>query len=251
MKNDESDFINSPVAVHKSILGIGTTKQAMKQGTVRWSIQEFFTIPNTFYLPDLPIRLLLPQLWSQANAHLEAHSNTDAHRITLEWGDHIKTIPLNTSNIGLFWSATGYNKAKPVLQALIALLHEERYCMEAHLIPSNDEPSEEPSNQESISLPTVQPDMPPLTTVLKGDADTDNEPHVIEFDLEHLPLVKDENTSTSRSSCLRQPFCPVVALALSTRTCPVPDNPGHGTSRKVTQGPGELQDTTVCSLPLR
>jgi hypothetical protein len=92
MTNDESDFINSPVTVHKNILGIGATK-AVKQGTVRWLIQddhgavEFFTILNTFYVPDLPIRLLSSQHWSQANAHLDAHSDTDAHRITPEWGD--------------------------------------------------------------------------------------------------------------------------------------------------------------------
>jgi hypothetical protein len=195
MTNDESDFIDSPVTVHKSILDIGATK-AVKQGTVRWSIQddhgavEFFTIPNTFYVPDLPIRLLSPQHWSQANTHVEAHFDTDAHRITLEWGDHVKTIPLNTSNVGVFRSATGYNKAKPVLQALTALLHEEQYCMEAHLIPPNDEPSEEPSNQ--ISLPTAQPDIPPFNTVLEGDTDTVNEPQIVEFDLEDLPHVESE-----------------------------------------------------------
>jgi hypothetical protein len=56
----------------------------------------------------------------------------------------------------------------------------------------DDEPSKEPSKQESISLPTAQPDMPPPTTVLKGDVNTDDEPHEIDFDLEHLPLVEDK-----------------------------------------------------------
>jgi hypothetical protein len=64
--------------------------------------------------------------------------------------------------------------------------------MEAHLIPPDDEPSAEPGSQESISLPTTQPNMTPLTTVLEGDTETDDEPHLIEFDLEHLPLVEDE-----------------------------------------------------------
>jgi hypothetical protein len=198
MTNDESDFIDTPVTVQKSILGIGSTK-ALKQGTVRWSIQDdqgavdYFTIPNTFYVPDLPIRLLSPQHWSQANDHLDAHSDTDAHRITLEWGNHIKTIPLNTSNVGVFRSTTGYNKAKPVLQALTALLHEEQYCTNAHLIPPDDEPSEEPSNQESTSLSEAPHETPIApTTFLEGGLHANSQPHEIDFDLEQLPLVEDD-----------------------------------------------------------
>lgn len=92
MTNDEKDFVDTPSTVHKSILGIGRTK-ALKKGIVRWNVEddqgqvETFELPDTLLVPNLPTRLLSPQHWAQTNNHIQAHSDTNAHRITLEWND--------------------------------------------------------------------------------------------------------------------------------------------------------------------
>jgi hypothetical protein len=123
-------FIDTPVTVHADVLGIGKVSAA-KLGTIKWSIEDdegkvhTFHIPDSYFVPDLPIRFLSPQHWAQINRNLNAHSDTNAERITLEWDSSIKTVPLNAANVGIICSASGFRKAKPVITALNALLPTE------------------------------------------------------------------------------------------------------------------------------
>ena len=104
MMNQESDLFDT-ITVHWDILGIGSV-QAVKMGTFYLRLQNNqgmvheHLIPDSYYSPDMPIWLLSPQHWTQVNCHLNAHSDTNADHITLEWDDHIHTIPLSASNIG-------------------------------------------------------------------------------------------------------------------------------------------------------
>jgi hypothetical protein len=122
------------------IHGLGWTTATLK-GAVRWSIKddqgtvEHFDIPDTYFCPDLPIQLLLPQHWSQMTELPNAHSDVDAYRITLKWSNRCKTIPLNVSNIGIqVRTASGYKTSRPVINAQNALLPPDLYCFETHVI---------------------------------------------------------------------------------------------------------------------
>lgn len=50
MTNDESDFVDTPISVCKDILGIGKA-QAVKMGTVKWSIEDDKGRSMIFYSP--------------------------------------------------------------------------------------------------------------------------------------------------------------------------------------------------------
>jgi hypothetical protein len=120
MTNDEADFVEDTVTVEVNVTGVGQT-QATKMGTILWTIEddngtandEF--IPNSYLVPNLPIRLMSPQHWSQVNKARNAHSDTDADRITLECDDYAKTVPLNDSNIAIMPSAPGFRNARGII----------------------------------------------------------------------------------------------------------------------------------------
>jgi hypothetical protein len=122
------------------IHGLGEITATLK-GTVCWSIKddqgtmEHFDIPDTYFCLDLPIKVLLLQHWSQMSELANAHSNVDAYRITLEWSNHCKTIPLNAYNVGILRTASGYKTSRLVINATNALLPLDLYCFETHVIP--------------------------------------------------------------------------------------------------------------------
>jgi GAG-pre-integrase domain len=201
MMNDESDFIDTPIIVHADVLGIGKVSAA-KMGTLKWSIEDDegkvhdFLLPESYFIPDLPIRLLSPQHWAQINWDQHAHSDTNADRITLEWDSAIKTVPLNAANVGIIRSAPGFQKAKPVLKALNALLPTEPCCFPAHLIPPDDDETEEQSSDASRHQ-GQHTHFPNVTTVSEGDEfneqSTETTPDATtEFSIDNIPLIEDD-----------------------------------------------------------
>ena len=77
MTNKKSHFI-TPIErlPHQRVKGIGGLVQAKGRGTIRWKVEDddgrvhTFDIPNSLYVPDLPICLLCPQHWAkEANDH--------------------------------------------------------------------------------------------------------------------------------------------------------------------------------------
>jgi hypothetical protein len=67
------DFVGPITKVtNRSVQGFNGEKlQVMHRGTVRWTINDkqgiarTITIPNTYHVPDAPMRLLSPQHWAQ------------------------------------------------------------------------------------------------------------------------------------------------------------------------------------------
>jgi hypothetical protein len=51
MTNDEADFIDTPVTVHRDVMGIGKVSAA-KVGTIKWTIQDDEGRVHEFTLPD-------------------------------------------------------------------------------------------------------------------------------------------------------------------------------------------------------
>jgi hypothetical protein len=204
MTNNKGDFIGTPVQVHMDIHGLGRITATLK-GTVRWSIEddqgivEHFDIPDTYYCPDLPIRLLSPQHWSQTTELQGAHSDVDAYRTTLEWGSRCKTIPLNASNVGILRTASGYKTSKPVISALNALLPSDLYCFETHVIPpDNDSKGEPTQSTNDAPAPEDADTMPPLSPDHDDEALDEKEIHVIDFQLEELSMEDDDEEATQQ-----------------------------------------------------
>jgi hypothetical protein len=107
ISNDISDFIDPPRATRKRIKGICRTLSDLKQGTIRWRIEDdygkthVFDIPNSLYAKESPSRLLSPQHWSQvANDGNGTWCATYDDRVQLQWNDrkYTKTIPLDRAS---------------------------------------------------------------------------------------------------------------------------------------------------------
>jgi hypothetical protein len=119
LTNNLKDFVGKPRKVLKDLLGLGSA-QVYYEGTVRWTFKDdegrvhSWDLPNTNISPDIPMRLFSLQHWAQCNRHLEAHSDTNGDRVTLEWNGHVRTMPLRT--------ASGYRNSRKAISALSALL---------------------------------------------------------------------------------------------------------------------------------
>ena len=141
MTNQEADLFDV-VTVHKDILGIGKT-QSVKMGTFQLRIEDDdgmvheHLIPETYFSPELPQSgCYLCSTGPDGNRHLHMHSDTDADRITLEWENNVRMIPLNAANVGVFRTAPGYRMTQKILTTLNACLHTG-----ALLLSSSPDPS--------------------------------------------------------------------------------------------------------------
>jgi GAG-pre-integrase domain len=194
MTNDEADFVGDTVTVEINVTGVGQT-QAMKMATILWTIEDDNgtahdeLIPNSYLVPKLPVRLMSPQHWSQVNKARNAHSDTDADRITLECNDYVKTIPLNDSNIAIMQSAPGIRKARGIMRYYHSvLLPKEPVCFPAHLIP----PDEEQDAQELL-VEDVDDELFKVTMVSEGDDDEeDATTTAMDFDLDDVAIIEDK-----------------------------------------------------------
>jgi hypothetical protein len=127
-----------------------------------------------------------------------AHSDVDACRVTLEWGNHCKTIPLSASNVGILRTASGYKTSKPVINALNALLPSDLYCFETHVIPPDEDSRGESTHSTNEAATTEETDtMPPLSADHDDDFDED-EIHVIDFQLEELSMEDEDDQSAQQ-----------------------------------------------------
>ena len=96
MTNSLSDFVDEPTKYKKRVRGISGYLAAVKVGTARWKIEDdkgethTFLIPNTYYIPELPLRLLSPQHLAQIFAPFEktnegTYERTTSSRVVLTW----------------------------------------------------------------------------------------------------------------------------------------------------------------------
>ena len=114
MTNDITDFIGTPTKVRVRVKGISGKLQAGHKGTVRWNIEDdqgvkhTLDIPDTFFIKELPIRLLSPQHLAQTLESGEVTKDgticeTFARKVVLKWKDrqNVRTVNLNQNNVAV------------------------------------------------------------------------------------------------------------------------------------------------------
>ena len=187
------DFVEPPSHSNKSIQGIGGGTTALKGETVTWHILDdqgcphILTLPDTYYAPQAPHRLLSPQHWSQVTQDTAPHPDgtwcaTYADKLVL-WWDQRKykcTIRLGaTNNVATLYTMLGAQCFANSCQLL------EKYT-ECVLFPSTIDVAD--------STPMKENGGPqPLQQML---------PTSIEETLHPQPLVTDFNVETGDSNVL-------------------------------------------------
>ena len=120
--NSLTDFVSPPKPSNKSIRGISGNTTALQVGTVKWRIEDdqgrshTLELPNTYYAPSAPCRLLSPQHWSQvANDHKPQPHGTwcatydDSMELWWDQQRYKRTVKLNPkTNVGIMYSSPGY-----------------------------------------------------------------------------------------------------------------------------------------------
>ncbi|CAB9513066.1 Retrotransposon protein [Seminavis robusta] len=184
MTNCMRDFIDSPQKVNVSVQGVGGSVRATYKGTVKWTIEDedgrthHFVIPDTYFNPTTPYRLLSPQHWAKVSddnypAKRGTWCATYEDAVELFWaqGKFKRVITLSpSSNIALVRSAPAFSK----LHAFCAQVRDEVGRepideFELMAMPTvatvSDEESGSGSSDESDDeeLPTgrLHPDLPP------------------------------------------------------------------------------------------
>ena len=65
------DFVGPLKPIHRKVKGIGGSIGNVQCGTIRWRIDDdngrihTLLLPNSYYVPESPSRLLSPQHWAQ------------------------------------------------------------------------------------------------------------------------------------------------------------------------------------------
>ena len=118
ISNSLSDFIKPPQDSTVRVKGFNGTTSATKVGTVVWNIlddsgqRHALTIPDTYYVPDCPLRLLSPQHYSQVKDDVRGTYSTNfGDQVFFVWhrGRFKATMPLSAHiNVGILRSAPGH-----------------------------------------------------------------------------------------------------------------------------------------------
>ena len=226
LTNNKEDFIDTPRQVRVGVKGIAGRLTSAYVGTVRWSIEDDagevhqMDIPNTYFVRNLPIRLLSPQHLAQELASKErtqdgTSSQTFANREVLTWMDRMykRTVPLNNSNVAVFRSAPAFTR-HAAFEALYDSASREPKVFQSHLIPPDEmdetedtagtlEVEDNDSGQDQeVDLPdeTYQP-----SRKLKGPT-SDQEPRSLEGDSPDVSRVSfsgpDQNTASQNQVSL-------------------------------------------------
>jgi Reverse transcriptase (RNA-dependent DNA polymerase)/GAG-pre-integrase domain len=162
---NHKDFDPSSVrAVNQRIEGIsGQSSKISHTGTIMWRVLDdagavqTLRIPNSLLVPEAKVRLLSPQHLAQelqANSIIQDGTicTTYADRIVLQWNNHkyTKTIPLSSSNIGIFWTAPGYKRYKAYCTTTINQFKEpiETVSFETRVLADQEEQETPPSQRE-------------------------------------------------------------------------------------------------------
>ena len=159
--NNLKDFIGRFRHIDQQIKGITGHAQATHRGTVRWKIKDnagkvhLININDTYYMVDVPNRILLPQHFSQAanNHHPKPEgmgSITSSKNITLFWGQqrYTKTIPLDKNlNISLTWTAPACETFTAYLATMPNDRVERIQALLSHVIPESADSDDDASMQ--------------------------------------------------------------------------------------------------------
>lgn len=130
ISGNREDFVPGSLQVSRKdvfITGYGGNKvRVAYTGTIRWPVIDDagalreLRLPNSLYTPSSKTRLLSPQHLAQVSdnsstpTHLETRATAYSDKMTLQWGPngHIKTVSLDSSNLGTIHTASGFTKSK-------------------------------------------------------------------------------------------------------------------------------------------
>jgi hypothetical protein len=175
MTNNESDFVGKTESVKVKIKGLSGAALCTVRGTVCWKILDDdgriheFTIPNTYLVKQLPMRLLSPQHLAQI--FLSKEKTTDGtycltlhNRSELVWHDRAfhKTIQLNASNIGVIRSAPQFERFNN-FESNFKSQSKEPSVFQSHLIPPDEDDVVLNGPVHSVDSPTGESTQPPQT----------------------------------------------------------------------------------------
>jgi len=121
-----SDFIGKLIKSKRFIKAFGGTKPFdIYTGTLKWAfeddqgIERTVHIPESFYMPEAPARLLSPQHWAQEACAMSDKGSPDAthcktfhNRAMLCWGEkpHVKTVSIDSQNVFTLGLKSGFSK---------------------------------------------------------------------------------------------------------------------------------------------
>ena len=120
---------------------------------VKWTIEDdngarvVLTIPNTYHVPQLPMRLISPQHLAQELKPMESTPNGTyclqlARSAKLVWMDrmHTRTVPLSDANVPIFRTAPSFTKLREYES--VQKSHErDIQAFPAHfIVPDDDDP---------------------------------------------------------------------------------------------------------------
>lgn len=104
------DFILPPKPYKGMIRGLGQAR-AQGIGTLRYRLEDdlglvhTFLLPDSLYVPDLTQRLLVPQHLAQTQDY-DMICTTTKSALVLRWEGNTKTIPFNSANVPITYTAT-------------------------------------------------------------------------------------------------------------------------------------------------
>jgi len=120
------DFIGKLIKSKRFIKAFGGTKSFdIYIGTLKWvfdddrGIERTVYVPESFYIPEAPARLLSPQHWAQEAYAMSNTGNPDAtycktfhNRAILYWGEkpYVKTVSIDSQNVFTFGLKSGFSK---------------------------------------------------------------------------------------------------------------------------------------------
>ena len=169
MTPDKSDFIDKPKQVTVRVKGIAGKLAAAYKGTVMWQIQDDqggvhkMRIPNAYYVPSLPLRLLSPQHLAQVMRKYEkTEDGTCCHtyhnRVVLKWQDqsYTKTVTLGRANVATMRSAPGFSTYQ-AFATRCDVTDSDIKAYDAHWIPPDE--GETDHEMETEGGPSAQSDI--------------------------------------------------------------------------------------------
>jgi hypothetical protein len=166
--------------VRQHVQGFGGNVAGLQKGTIEWSIEDdegkvhTIRLPNSYYAPTAPSRLLSPQHWSQtANDH-KPHNHgtwcaTYDDSVELYWDQrrYHRTIPLDpATNVASFRSAPGFTRFNAYCASIVAQV----------AVVSDDEEGNDRIMSSQRSKSTPKPTVSELPVTVKKPTSSDTKP---------------------------------------------------------------------------
>jgi hypothetical protein len=219
ISNNIADFIKPPKTSAIKVKGFNGSSSSTRAGTVSWTVlddtgyRRTLTIPNTYYVPACPLRLLSPQHYSQEINDLRGTYSTNfGNHVLFVWsrGRYRATLPLSSSsNVRILRSAPGNEifshfvglTACPALFTPAVVSDDEADSLESEY-DSDASSHEDTTSLEGEDEGDSNPTDPPLSQHPSETSDpVQDRPTVIPFDLDHdVPTTNVPNQDDATSS---------------------------------------------------